>query len=220
MLSSTTQTRVKQAMGKSNPRNNTARKIELLEAARCALASRGHAEFSMRSVAREAGIHLKTLQHYFPNKQILLTEVLEYTLRNYYFNQFGIMFAKKHQLDAEEKFRLMIDYILDDLDDPFTASFFPEVWALASRDTDASIAMDRFYTLHRRNVEEVIAELNPGLNSPTLTLRAAIIAMGVEGMLLLIGHNKPIHGDLANIKTEFVNRMLDIVMAPMDQVGK
>ncbi|MBT7952139.1 MAG: TetR/AcrR family transcriptional regulator [Gammaproteobacteria bacterium] len=199
-----------------NPRTITPKKIELLEAARHALASRGHSNFSMRSVAREAGIHLKTLQHYFPNKQSLLTEVLEYTLRSYYFNQFNLMFDKRSDLGAEEKFRLLIDYVLDDLGDPFTASFFPEIWALASRDPDASLAMDRFYTLYRNNIEELIFELNPKLDGICLIQRAAIIAMAGEGMLLLVGHNKPKHRELKNIKNEFVNRMLDIVRAPLD----
>ena len=53
------------------------RKIQILDAAAHLLADKGNDKFTLRNVAQECGIHLKTLQYYFPSKRELLNEVLD-----------------------------------------------------------------------------------------------------------------------------------------------
>ena len=139
-------------------------KIALLEAARSALAEKGHSEFSMRSVAKEGGVHLRTVQYYFPTRRDLLTEVLEYTLSTYYLGQYPVTRNNFSGLSPDKKFDTVIGFLFDDLKEPFVGQFFPEIWALAARDEDASAALDRFYVLHRQSIAAIIAEVKPGLS--------------------------------------------------------
>ena len=108
-------------------------KIMLLEAARTALAEKGHSEFSMRNIAKAAGVHLRTVQYYFPTRRDLLTDVLEYTMSAYYLGQYPIARSNFAGLSPEKKFETVVGFLFDDTKEPFVCQFFPEIWALASR---------------------------------------------------------------------------------------
>lgn len=189
-------------------------KIMLLEAARSILADKGHAQFSMRSLAKLAGVHLRTVQHYFPTKRDLLVEVLDYTITTYYLGQYPITRNNYAGLSPVKKLESVLGFLIDDLRDPFVGQFFPEVWALASRDKDASAALDRFYIIHRKSIGELISSANPKLSTRAVAHRAALIAMMIEGLLLLLSHNKPQHGELKGLRAEFIYQCLNIVRAP------
>ena len=186
-------------------------RIILLEAARSALAEKGHSEFSMRSVAKAAGVHLRTVQYYFPTKRDLLTEAMEYTLSAYYLGQYPLTRNNYAGLTPEKKFEAMIGFLFDDLKEPFVCLFFPEMWALASKDEDAAAALDKFYRLHRQSIAAVIAEYRPELSTRSVGHRAAIVAMLIEGLLLLVGHGKTQHNELRGIRAEVMRQMKNIV---------
>ena len=194
-------------------------KIILLEAARSALAEKGHSEFSMRSVAKAAGVHLRTVQYYFPTKRDLLTEAMEYTLNTYYLGQYPVTRNNYVGLSPAKKFEAMVGFIFDDLKEPFVCLFFPEMWALASKDEDAAAALDKFYRMHRQSIAAVITEYRPDLSSRTVGHRAAIVAMLLEGMLLLVGHGKPQHSELRGIRSEVLRQLKNIVEAPESSSG-
>ncbi len=186
-------------------------KIMLLEAARTALAEKGHSEFSMRNIAKAAGVHLRTVQYYFPTRRDLLTDVLEYTMSAYYLGQYPIARSNFAGLSPEKKFETVVGFLFDDTKEPFVCQFFPEIWALASRDADASAALDRFYVLHRQSIAAIIAEARPALSARAVAHRAAIVAMLFEGLLLLVGHGKPSHSELRGIRTEVIRQCNNII---------
>ncbi len=179
-------------------------KILILESARYILSEKGHSSFSMRAVAKQAGVILRTVQYYFPKKKDLLNAVLEYTLQHYYVSQYPLARQNFKKLDVINRFESMIGYLMDDLRDPTVGRFFPEIWALASRDEDAAVALDNFYTQHRRYFAELIHQLNPELPLNKVTQRAAIIAMMIEGLLLIVGNGKPLHSELKGLKKEVI----------------
>ena len=45
------------------------RSMEILEATKLLLSEQGYDKLSLRKIAAITGIHLKTLQHYFPTKE-------------------------------------------------------------------------------------------------------------------------------------------------------
>ena len=190
------------------------RKIGILEAARKVLAEEGYAKFTLRRVAAESGMHLKSLQRYFPTKRALLTSALEYTLHTYYEEQYSKIFKQKHITSPRDQLLVVIDYLLKDLRSTFTTRFFPELWALASHDEDASAALDSGYTLHRAGFARLILAMNPSLSQKSVAHRAVIIAMLLEGLMLVIGDNKPHHEEFEDLDEEVKKRILDIVMAP------
>jgi len=189
------------------------RKTEILEAARNVLANDGYTNFTMRRIAAEAGMHLKSLQRYFPTKKILLTNVLEYTVRRYYDEQYSRIIDHDHIGDPKGKLLIVVDYLLRDLRNQFTTRFFAELWALATRDDDATAALDEIYALHMATFKKLIAAMNPTLSEITIAHRAAIVAMTLEGLFLVIGHGKPPHAEYAGLEDEVRARILDIVMA-------
>ena len=65
----------------------------------------------MRSVAREGGVHLRTVQYYFPTRRALLTEVLEYTLSTYYLGQYPVVRNDFAGLSAAKKFETVIGFL-------------------------------------------------------------------------------------------------------------
>lgn len=180
------------------------------------MAEKGYSKFSMRGVAASLGISLRTVQHYYPTKRDLLVETVKYTLAHYYHEQFHILFEKNETKKPIDKFLIMIDYMLEDVRDPFSIRFFTELWALSLRDIDASIAMDTVYTLHRQNIEQLIAQINPNLSSHRVSHRAAIVTALIEGLMLLLGDGKPDHCELEDIDQEVRKRILDIVTRPED----
>ena len=192
------------------------KKIILLETARRVLAEKGHGEFSMRSLAREAGVHLRTVQYYFPKKRDLLNEVMEYTLGTYYLGRYATSRKNYASLPGEKKLETVIGFLYDDMRDPFVCKFFPEVWAMASRDQDATDALDNFYTTHRRSIAVLVAEAAPNLSEKAVAHRAAIISMLIEGLLLLIGAGKPSHNDLRGLKTEVLRQVRNIILLDED----
>lgn len=191
--------------------------VRILESARHLIADEGYHNFSMRGIAQKSGIHLKSLQYYFRTKQELLASVVNYTIEKYYFETYDKMFVEKGAITPFERFSLMLDHLLADLSDPFTARLFPELWALASHDTDVAAALDLFYVRHIASIEQMITVLNPRLPDKVAFHRAALVAMMIEGLVLIMGHGKkrrPEHVGLLVAAKETVLRLVTLPMQP------
>ena len=78
------------------------RNLEILEATRVLLSEKGYDKLSLRKIAVITGIHLKTLQHYFPTKEILIKSTLEYVLSLY---EKQIQEISSHSTDPEKNFK-------------------------------------------------------------------------------------------------------------------
>ena len=50
--------------------------VEIMEACRTVLIDKGYTQFSLRNIAKEAGIHLSNLQYYFRTRDDLLKELI------------------------------------------------------------------------------------------------------------------------------------------------
>ena len=75
------------------------RSMEILEATKLLLSEQGYDKLSLRKIAAITGIHLKTLQHYFPTKEILIKATLEYVQSLY---EKKIQEISSHSTDAEK----------------------------------------------------------------------------------------------------------------------
>ena len=92
-----------------------------------------------------------------------------------------------------------------------TEKLFVEIWSLATRDPMLCEIFDRMYTHHRENLGLLIAAANPALSFRQVKLRAALVAMQIEGLMLLISEAKPRHVELEGIEEECVAAVLRIV---------
>lgn len=192
----------------------TRRQTDILQAARKVLIEEGYGRFSMRQVAKCAGIHLKTLQHHFGNKKELLSEAMNYTLDEHYLAMYDEIDGGVSHLEPEKALSWVIEFLIEDCREMETDLFFLEFWALAARDPDACEALDNFYIRHRHLVANLVARANTGLSERTVQLRAAVIAEQIEGMVLFIGHNKPKHPELEGLEEEVHRQIMGYALAP------
>lgn len=187
------------------------RVAEIIVAAKALFIRGGYAEMTMRQVSERVGISLSNVQHYFPTREALLQGLLNEVMTSYdpAYSEITVGIS-----DPREKFEAVIRYLITDARNPETEKLFVEIWSVATRDEMARSIVDRMYQHHRGNIENLIAAANPSLSKQSASLRAALIAMQIEGLMLLISDAKPKHAELAGIEDECVTAILRLVAAP------
>lgn len=163
------------------------RRNDILETARILLSEEGYESLSMRKVASGTGIHLKTLQHYFPSKDLLIQSTLEFTDALYTSTADAI---KSNTSSPDEHFEQYIRYLLDDDKNRQTAGFFYQLWAKAHIDEKTNRVMEKIYKNHIGNLERLMQAVNPDMSDATRKQRAVIVAALIEGLMLFVGYGK------------------------------
>ena len=107
------------------------RQIEILEATRILLSEEGYDQLSLRKISAKVGIHLKTLQHYFPSKEKLIHSTLEYTSSLY--TQASLRLDESN--DPSKRFEEYLRFLINDDKNKQSAGFFYQLWARAHVDT-------------------------------------------------------------------------------------
>ncbi|SIO71159.1 transcriptional regulator, TetR family [Burkholderia sp. GAS332] len=97
--------------------------------ARRLLQHEDYVSFSLRKVATAAGVSPGTLQHYFPNRALLLNAVVTSTVGS--FNRTYPEISRYAPV-GKERLTLLLEQNLRDILDPRTASFMLEITALAN----------------------------------------------------------------------------------------
>ncbi len=187
------------------------RVVEILAAAKLLFVQGGYAEMTMRQVSERVGISLSNVQHYFPTREALLQGLLTEVMTSYDPAYDAITAGI---LDPRQRMEAVFRYLIADAKRTETEKLFVEIWSVATRDEMARAIVDQMYSHHRRNIEILIAAANPSLSKPCVSLRAAVIAMQVEGLMLLISDAKPRHAELDGIEDECLTAILRIIDAP------
>ncbi|WP_339671058.1 TetR/AcrR family transcriptional regulator [Dasania marina] len=175
------------------------KKTAILEVTRVMLAEEGYSELSLRKVASKVGIHLKTLQYYYPTKEGLLQSVLEYA-DSLYVRTYEELRPKTY--NPEVHFDRYVNYLINTEKDQTTAGFFYQLWDRAHRDEHAKKIMHEMYERHTDHLAELMAPLNENLDKKTLKQRAVILAALIDGMMLFIGYGKQRPKNIGNIEKE------------------
>lgn len=188
-----------------------ARVAAILATARRLFTDGGYGEMTMRQVAEQSGMTLSNVQHYFPSRESLLRALLESVMASYD-PAYGEI--EKEATDPRAALTGAVRYLLADARRGDTERLFVEIWSLATRDPIAREIFDTLYSHHRLNLERLIARVNPALPPATLSRRAALVAMQIEGLMLLISDSKPQHAELQGIDEECVAAIMRLVEAP------
>jgi len=183
---------------------------QILEVARRLFTEGGYGEMTMRRIAEQMGISLSNVQHYFPSREKLLRALLESVMNSY---DPAYEEIRNRPGPPQEKLVAVVRYLLADSSKGETERLFVEIWSLATRDPIAREIFDNMYAHHRRNLAGIVAEVNPALPENQVQMRAALVAMQIEGLMLLISDSKPQHAELAGIEDECVAAILRIVEA-------
>lgn len=188
---------------------------EILAAATAVLVDKGYTQFSLRNIAATAGIHLSNLQYYFPTKEAIIHALMDFVVQQY---------DAKYQ----ERFRTLptmpyprlvaiLDYLIEDIEDPKTRRFFIQFWALLES-TDSSgngKLLNELYAAHIENIASYVAELNPSLSPGARRQRAAMIAAMIEGMMLMLRDaDDYLQSGESDIRIEMRKQLLRIVVDP------
>ena len=185
---------------------------EIMEACKTVLIDKGYTQFSLRNIAREAGMHLSNLQYYFHTREELIKALIDYNSQSYsqkYTEAFATLPSTPHP-----RLLAVIDYLIEDIKDPLTRRFFIQFWALL----DASGAhterlLNDMYAPHVQSLNNHIAELNPSLSPGVRQQRAAMIASMIEGMMLMLEEaDNELEENEAGIETEMRKQIIRIAM--------
>ena len=159
----------------------------IIQAAIEQLIEEGYREFSLRKIARRAGVSIGRVQHHFPNKEILLSMMLDDVI-SAYLEAFDSLIEEFEP--PEEQLRAVVRHVVEDLGTKETTHFFPELWSLANHDPKCdqlSLTMyDKYQDVYRR----IIPAINPELSAKQIETAALFFAASLEGHTMFVGYRK------------------------------
>ncbi|MFE4194302.1 TetR family transcriptional regulator [Paenarthrobacter sp. NPDC056912] len=181
------------------------RKAALLDAAEEVLVTRGNANAAMRDFAAAAGVRIGHLQHYFPTRADLIRAVLERTLdrslaRLSEMSGIDVGPGAGERLAREESARVF-SALLQEHSDPAGINMHLEIWALASSDEQAAVALRAFYVLYAEHVRDLVRRARPELGGSQQAGIANAIVSLFEGAAVM-------RSDIAGLRTDDADRAL------------
>lgn len=162
----------------------TVRKI--IAAAKNLLRREGYAQFSMRTVADAAGVHLANLQYYFPRRDDLVRAILTDTGNSYQRAYDDLL--KDAPADPVARFKIVLRYQIEDIFVAETRQFFVQLWALLSTiDETPGELLGELYAIDVAQLGACIQALEPTLSRSEAKQRATLLAALVEGLMIVRG---------------------------------
>ena len=165
------------------------RRDEILDTTIAALANEGYTSVSMRGIADRVGIHLSTLQYYFPTKRDLLNSTIEKSIGSMVRMMDDIVLNPS--AEPEKVLREALKIHLRACHDPIIAKLFVALWGMASHDEDANYSLNEVYKRDCQRYATLIQRTNPKLSKRICENRAVLILAQLEGLVLFISPEKP-----------------------------
>jgi len=176
------QVKTRQKSGSSRAGKETAQRI--VTAARELLMREGYAQFSMRNVAAQAGLHLANVQYYYPTRDDLVRAILADTGERYLASYEQL--RARAPADGAERFKAVVEFNLRDVATWETRRFFIQLWALLSTlDGDSGSLLNDLYEIDIQQLSGCIAELVPGTQAAEVRRRATLLAAMIEGLIVV-----------------------------------
>lgn len=163
---------------RSQPRSSDKR-AQIVAAARALFIGEGWAAFTMRRVAREAGVSLGSLQYFFPSKEQLLAGMLEEIIGGYVEKYAELETSLPTQ--GPERLMAVVDFLVDDLWRPETRKFFLNLLALSCHNAFAARLVNDVYARYRRRLATYIAAARPEL------AEREILDLGLQVAVQILG---------------------------------
>lgn len=177
------------------PQGKKERVDEILRCGVELLARDGYHDFSVRKVAREAGMSLGNLQQFFKTKEDLLTGVL-IQVNLTYDQAIREMFDTPSRTGGS-RFDAVMVRLLEDTADTKIVQVFSEIWTLSVRYDFAREIFQLMYNFIIDFLSDLIRDEKQDLSRVEANYRAAQIIALVEGHHLLLN---PLMGNLPNTK--------------------
>lgn len=157
---------------------------KLVKTAHDMLMEGDYADFSMRSIAKAAGVRLANLQYYFPKKEDLILALMHY-VGELYDNRYKEC-LKKADKQPIAQFKAAIEFNLEDIFCIKTRHFFIQFWPLiAIVDNYSGNLLNEFYQPAIRQFKELINDLHPDVEEHENQRRAEMITALIEGLMVV-----------------------------------
>ncbi|MFK7733555.1 MAG: GAF domain-containing protein [Pseudomonadales bacterium] len=154
----------------------------ILKVASTLMATEGSASFSVRKVAREAGISIGHLQHYFPDKHSLLKALLDNLAERFDHIYNDDIRAMPNPID---RLTVCAIAVLDEAENSAINQLMHEMWAISGRDEKLATSIQKIYAGLCKELGALIIEANPELDITEAELRAATGISLLSGSFLL-----------------------------------
>jgi AcrR family transcriptional regulator len=179
--------------------------VRILEEAKNIIVEDGFLGLSFRAIAKRTGATVGNICYYYATKDELMVDLAEYI-----FDKWESRVQRDMPpsiADKLETFRYFIRSMIDQNKQRKTMFLLLEMWAMANRSQAVAKMMDTFYGRLRASLERIISDLNPTMPAETRVLRAALITTQIEGLMILVGPNKPKHRELAGLEEEAMTQI-------------
>ena len=167
--------------------NRSTRVPAIIEVAIEVFASEGNAGFTQRRIASDAGILLRTLQHYFGTREELLRATIE-AFTNRYFEHYQTIALDKAR-PPEARLDIIVDEAFSVLTSPGgnrVCAFVLESWSLAEHEPSVQAVLAKSTAQFKDLLANLSAQINPGLASAECTLRGALLLSHLQGLVVFI----------------------------------
>ena len=134
-------------------------------------------------------MQIGAISHYYKSRAVLLQDVINSVMVPFSENFRAIQHAPG--ATPEQKLEHIIRFLLEDIQSRRTTRLFPHLWVLANHDDFVAKAVDSIYILERVTFTDLIAEINPGLNTAEREGLAVFLSSAIAGSTMFIGHEKP-----------------------------
>lgn len=161
----------------------------MLDAVERVLRERGDAGLTLRAVAQAAGLSLGSVSH-FGSRESLVERCVERLAERYAAELIRLEAACPD--DPRAAFRATIELLVADLrNEDDGADLFPELWALAGRNTRVAEALSRLYARERDWLEQLLAAGWPDADAERLRTVVGVLVPAIEGLVLFTGPDRP-----------------------------
>ena len=175
--------------------NRSTRVPAIIEVAIEVFASEGNAGFTQRRIASDAGILLRTLQHYFSTREELLRATIE-AFTNRYFEHYQTI-AQDKTRPPEARLDIIVDEAFSVLTSPGgnrVCSFVLESWSLAEHEPTLHALLAKSTADFQDLLADLVSQINPGLAAGECRLRGALLLSHLQGLVVFLrqaGANTP-----------------------------
>jgi AcrR family transcriptional regulator len=156
--------------------------LKIVRAAKAVFLSCGGASFSIRGVAKQAGMSMGAVQHFYPTRDQLIAAMLEYVTNEYEAEWERV--ALDFPFNGEDRLLHAVEYLAGDILQSETRQFFFSLWALSCHNEFAAKLQEEMYAHHARNLAAFVGGARPGFSERQCLETAMQIAALVEGMML------------------------------------
>jgi AcrR family transcriptional regulator len=157
----------------------------VLRAARELFVREGGAGFSARGVAKEAGLSLGAVQHFFRTKEEQLAATMEDVLADFR-RQFDRL-QEELPFNAEARLLGAIEVLVEDVWREDSRRFFFGFYALAGHNAFAQNLMNEVYAHHQRRLAGYLGAARPHLSERECLDLALQIGALIDGLMIYTG---------------------------------